>query len=144
MRIGSARAEDFDVPSEGGTFSVAEPTRGRRNGGTVLLSVGGGVALISGLIVLAASAAASEETPYGDTTTQTDDGSGTAKTVGTVGLVMGIGSVVAGVAMLLSSDMTPIRPAQDAGLEKQASKIKVRPTAGFDTKSGFLGVAGAF
>jgi hypothetical protein len=142
MRIGSARAEDFDVPSGGGTFSVAEPTRGRRNGGIVLVSVGGGVALLSGLIFAAASAA-SPETPYGETT-PVDNGSGTGKTVGIVGLTVGIASFVGGVAMLLSSDMTPIRPAHDAGPEKQASKIKVRPTAGFDTKSGFLGVAGAF
>jgi hypothetical protein len=61
---------------------------------------------------------------------------------------MGTASAIGGIAMLVSSDMVAIRPAQGAGPEKQkqeqAKKIKVRPVAGFDSKNGFLGLTGAF
>jgi hypothetical protein len=143
MQIGdSSHPEEIDVPGGGGTFSVAEPERGKRTSGIVLLSVGAPVALLSGLLAVAANASAESSAEVSGITEEKDDGAKTAATVCTIIAVTGGALAVVGLYALISADTKPFRP---EAAKVQGKARTLLPTAGIDGRGGgFVGLGGTF
>lgn len=142
MQIGnSSHPEELDVPAGGGTFSVAEPERGKKTSGIVLLSVGAPVALISALLAVAANASAESSAEVSGVTHKEDDSAKSAATVCTIIAVTAGGLAAFGLYALVTADTKPFREAARV----QGKRRTLLPTAGLDARGGgFVGLGGTF